>query len=575
VGARPGGRAGPRPAEARFSDGSRRTRARGGRAAGVLLAGLLALAGCGDGDGGAPVPIADDRGAAARTDDGSGAPSDPTSEAASTGGRGGRAETHAPASAQGDVAGAALDGPGSAETHAPASAQGDDGPVASAALDGPGSAETHAPASAQGDDGPVAGAALDGPGSAETHAPASAQGDDGPVAGAAVDGPGSAETHAPASGQGDDAPVAGGGGDGPAAAAGPHEGAPSGRTREATPQGAATGAGATAETARAGAGADRFLRWPDAPIRSALRREAIAEVERGGGGRSLGFRITFADGTRAYFKPDQAFNGTSWYAELVAYHLDRALGLGRVAPVVGRRFEWRALAEAAGDDERIEEIAVDEDGRVVGALIWWVPERLVPVALPRGWQRWLRIDDERPEVNPFQRPGSYRAARAAAREARREREAAGEREATPQPETPAEPPRPDTPQRPAELSDLIVFDYLVHNADRWGTRNTNVRCVGEGGPLMYLDNAAAFTLRRPRVGIMDTRLAQVQRFRRATIDAIRALDLEAFARRLEHDELGPLLDEHQLEALATRRAHLLRYVDRLVERFGEAAVYPW
>ncbi|HJL20001.1 MAG TPA: hypothetical protein RMH99_30330, partial [Sandaracinaceae bacterium LLY-WYZ-13_1] len=347
---------------------------------------------------------------------------------------------------------------------------------------------------------------------------------------------------------------------------------------EPNDDGRGRGALATAPATRADAagsaeGTDRFLRWEDAPIRRALASEAIDEVERGHGGRSLGFHVTLEDGTEAYFKPDQAFNGMSWYAEAAAYHLDRALGLGRVAPVVTRRFAWSELEDAAGGDRRIDEIHVDDEGRVVGSLIWWVPARLRPVELPAGWERWLRVSGRPPAITPFQRPGAYR--RALARHRARERaEVGGEQEETP-PRRVRATPEPDRPERPAEMSDLIVFDYLTHNVDRWGTHNTNVRTVGEGGSLMYLDNAAAFTLRRHRLGIMDRRLAQVQRFRRSTIDAIRALDLETFAERLAEDPHGPLLDEHQLEGLAVRRAHLLGHVDALVDRHGEARVYAW
>ena len=136
-------------------------------------------------------------------------------------------------------------------------------------------------------------------------------------------------------------------------------------------------------------------------------------------------------------------------------------------------------------------------------------------------------------------------------------------------------PEPDREDRPAELSDVIVFDYLIHNGDRWGTHNTNLRTLETGGPLMFLDNAAGFTMRRARTALMDTRLHQVQRFRRSTIDAVRQLSMRRYRGRLERDPLAPLLDERQLENLEERRAHLLAYVDELVERFGAGRVYAW
>lgn len=304
---------------------------------------------------------------------------------------------------------------------------------------------------------------------------------------------------------------------------------------------------------------ERFLDHDDLPILEALSTQEIVRVERGSGGRSLSFRATLADGTHAYFKPEQSFNGMSWYAEIAAYHLDRELGLGRVPPVVGRRIAWSELRPAARGDARVGELAVGDDGTLRGALLWWVPERLVPLPLDENWERWLRIEGEPDTITPFQRPNHYRDARAAGRAAPRS----------------SETPEPDVPGRAAELSDLIVFDYLAHNLDRWGTNNTNVRTVGTGGPLMFLDNAASFTLRRPRIGLMDTRLEHVQRFRRSTIDAVRELDIERFAARIEADPLAPALDRRQLENLEERRRHLLAYVDSLVEAHGEEAVYPW
>jgi hypothetical protein len=62
----------------------------------------------------------------------------------------------------------------------------------------------------------------------------------------------------------------------------------------------------------------------------------IAHVKRSYGGRSVAFKITLEDGTQGYFKPEQTVQSAQWHAEIVAYYLDRALGLGRVAPVVTR-----------------------------------------------------------------------------------------------------------------------------------------------------------------------------------------------------------------------------------------------
>jgi len=306
-----------------------------------------------------------------------------------------------------------------------------------------------------------------------------------------------------------------------------------------------------------------FLGQPDAGPIEALRSSTITEVKKGKGGRSLAFQITLADGTRGYFKPKQAFSAAHWYSEVAAYYLDRELGLGRVPPTTGRTFPWSALRAAAGSDDRVSEVGVGPDGSVKGAFIWWIPEPLKRVRMGRNWERWVRVQKSLP-ITPYQRPVDYRADL---------NHRHGVREAT----DPSRPiaNRPDTEERPAELSDLILFDYLTQNVDRWGGDFTNVRSRGEGGPLIYLDNGAGFWLGEQRLGLMEARLKALQRFRRSTVEAVRKLDIQRFSARLQGDPLAPVLNEKQLDGLDQRRRAVLGHVDAMVARFGEARVLPW
>jgi hypothetical protein len=306
-----------------------------------------------------------------------------------------------------------------------------------------------------------------------------------------------------------------------------------------------------------------FLAESDADRIEALRTAEISEVIKGRGGRSLAFKITLADGTRAYFKPKQAFSAAHWYSEVAAYYLDRELGLHRVPPTTGRTFAWSALKAAAARDERVSELGIAKDGTVKGAFVWWIPEPLERIRMGRKWERWVRVQKSLP-ITPYQRPVDYRADLNGR---------PGVREAT----DPSRPiaRAPDTEERPAELSDLIVFDYLTQNVDRWGGDFTNVRSRGQGGPLIYLDNGAGFWLGEQRLGLMEARLKALQRFRRSTIEAVRTLDIERFSARLRGDPLAPVLNEKQLEGLAQRRRAVLRHVDAMVARFGEARVFTW
>ena len=299
---------------------------------------------------------------------------------------------------------------------------------------------------------------------------------------------------------------------------------------------------------------DEFLGEPDRARREALMQQPIAQVERGRGGRSLAFKITLADGTVGYFKPEQSFSGAHWYAELAAYYLDRALGLGRTSPSIGRTFAWAPLREAAGADARVREVRVSDEGTVRGAFIWWIPERLVRLPTGAGWEKWIRLTGGI-DLSPFQRPSEYREA------IRRRREGQTPERVTSLSE-------PDLPSRPAELSDMILFDYLTSNVDRWGGENTNIRTRAPGGPLIYLDNGAGFWP-NAQVSLMETRLRMVQRFRRETIAAIRAFNMSAFRERLNSDPLAPILSENLLEGIAERLERVVAHVEAMQERFGE------
>lgn len=322
----------------------------------------------------------------------------------------------------------------------------------------------------------------------------------------------------------------------------------------------------------------------DARVLERLRSEAVVQVERGRGGRSVAFRVTLESGARAYFKPEQTFSGTRWNAEIAAFHLDRELGLGRTAPSTGRALPWALLEPALAGDPRASEVIVGDDGAVRGALIAWIDERLVPIAPPPGWEAELRLDGRSAGPSPFV---SQRAMR---RLLEADGFAARELDGSPAPPldelgiTPhAEEVGPamggalgwDRERRAAELSSLVAFDFLIHNADRWGGRFTNVRTRGLDGPLIYLDNAAGFARRRARVAMLDLRLAFVERFEASFVRGVRRFDGASLRARLLADPLAPLLDEEQLAHLEERRRALLAHVDALIAARGEAAVLAW
>jgi hypothetical protein len=310
-----------------------------------------------------------------------------------------------------------------------------------------------------------------------------------------------------------------------------------------------------------------FLGQAEHDVIARLRSEALVAVRKGRGGRTLAFKVTLASGIKAYFKPEQSVSSAHWYAEVATYHLDRALGMGRVPPVTSRSFDWRALVPAAGNDRRIPEVSVAADGQVRGALVAWIDEPLIPAKTPPGWENWIRAEPyPRSAVSPYQRPSVLGAALNRAHQRRVE----------------SLPPElhydsaPEIPQAelPAALSDMLILDFLTLNYDRFGGNNVNVLTRGPGGPLIFLDNGDGFSSGPVRRHLCDERLEPLSRFRRRTIEALRAFDIHAFETRLAREPLAPILDAATLAGLAARRTIVLEHVAAQQRRYGDV-IYAW
>jgi hypothetical protein len=130
-------------------------------------------------------------------------------------------------------------------------------------------------------------------------------------------------------------------------------------------------------------------------------------------------------------------------------------------------------------------------------------------------------------------------------------------------------------ERPAELSDLIVFDYVTANHDRWGGDFTNVRSLGENGPLIAIDNANGFPPGPERADAhAEAKLRAVQRFRKRTLRAVERFQLADFEAAMAADPLAPLLSQEQLVALEQRRQRAVAHMLEMHRKFAGRA-FPW
>lgn len=256
----------------------------------------------------------------------------------------------------------------------------------------------------------------------------------------------------------------------------------------------------------------------------------LVEITPNRGGSSVTFRVRFADGKKAAVKPEQTGHPSDPRAEIAAYHLDRLFGFGRTAPVIGRTFEAAALRSAlvaGGADaafiDRFDRLLVVRDGQVNTAMIAWHTAPLV---------------EEEPD--PTYLAPLLRAA----------------------------PPPPDDLQKLGERSDLIVFDFLIDNPDRYS--GGNILRLGKAGPLVFLDQGAAFGKNRMelKTTTMD-RLKKTCRFKAGTAAMLRKVGPNApvagrlgsqLQKSVARDPLPNVLTPAHIAAVDERVATLLQYI---------------
>lgn len=295
---------------------------------------------------------------------------------------------------------------------------------------------------------------------------------------------------------------------------------------------------AVAPMDRPGSGA--FEGQPDDLLLAPLRTAAVTEVKFNRGGSSLSLRLDFEGGARAAFKPNQTNLQTIPRREVAAYRVARVLGLGNVSPSIGRRFTVAELEaalppEARGQWARFDAEAVREGEYVSGQLSFWIPDIVdaaiegFPVDSSEGivtWSRYLTQGVELPEA----RRGLV-----------------------------------------AQLSDMVLFDFVINNPDRWSGNNT--KGSPDGARLYFMDHGMSLAPTRPHSRVR-TYLERSQRFSRRLVGALRALD-EATVRAALAWDVEPfpqLLTDPEIAAILARRDAALAYVDGLIATHGEAAV---
>ena len=308
-----------------------------------------------------------------------------------------------------------------------------------------------------------------------------------------------------------------------------------------------------------------------------LRQDVHLDVARAlGGGKSISLKFELDGETRYAFKPSQLDWTLGWRAEVAADLLCQAIQCHfNVPSSAPSRISREAFEELYGrhrstrQSDYAETFAehllwVREPGEdgverdyLYGVLKAWMPS-FVDFPLEYGdlWDGWLDASIEPSELDrdlsdalsalKYRQQGRYYAPILAERRGASTRSVA------------------------RGLSDVLLFDYLTSNWDRYSGVETyyGVNNQFDEGAFLSLDNGAAFHVLT--LSKVEQRFEPVTRFSRATISALRMIRPESL-----NDVLFPEPDADARQRLAVfwrQRDRLLKRVDALIEEHGEEAV---
>jgi len=285
-----------------------------------------------------------------------------------------------------------------------------------------------------------------------------------------------------------------------------------------------------------GDAAGTFLGMSDELLLARVRDQPITGVKLNRGGSSLSFRVDFADGSRAAFKPAQTNLQTIPRKEVAAYRLNRLLGLNAVPPAVPYSLPKNELLGKLHPESQFAlprikaETIFNPLGETAGVFSYWVPTvKDSGFDTPEGQRQtaeWLM-------------QGSFIP--------------------------------PDKRRLAAQLSDLVVFDFLTANPDRYS--GGNMKMSPDGEHLFYMDNTLSFFL-RPEGHVRNrAALERAQRFSRRLHRALSGLTLESIEKVMWDARDGQeVLTPSEIRAVVARRDVALEHIEAVARTYGEEQV---
>ena len=287
--------------------------------------------------------------------------------------------------------------------------------------------------------------------------------------------------------------------------------------------------------------AGTFLGMSDEMLLERVRHQPILGMKLNKGGSTLSFRVEFADGSRAAFKPAQTDLRTIPRKEVAAYRLNRLLGLNAVPPAAPRMVSREEIfshlhPDSLADLPRIRaETVFNPLGKTAGVVMYWVPEIKdsnldTPEGIHQSMQ-WL---------------------------------------------TQGQPIPVDKRALAAQLSQLVVFDFLTSNPDRYS--GGNMKTSADGSRLLFMDNTMSFFIEPEGNEHTRSTLHRTQRFSRQLYQALDRVTVPALERILAQASPDDyqILTPSEIRAVVARRDLVRRHIDGLVASYGprNVLVFP-
>ncbi len=284
-----------------------------------------------------------------------------------------------------------------------------------------------------------------------------------------------------------------------------------------------------------------FLGMSDELLLERVRTQPIVRFKLNHGGSSISFRVEFADGSRAAWKPTQTNTQTVPRKEIAAYRLNRLLGLNAVPPAAPRAVSRDELLSHLHPESlealpRIKaETIFDANGITLGTASYWIP-----IIKDSGFDK----PEGQKQVQAWLSQG--------------------------------EPIPPEQASMARQVSDLVVFDFLTSNPDRYS--GGNMKMSPDGQQLFYMDNTMSFFVDPEGPAKNREVLFRTQRFSRALYEALDRVTAPTLERALAQ-EAGPttqILTQAEIAGVVGRRLGVQQYINALITQFGahDVLVFP-